>query len=44
MPDERPLSADEVAGHQFATAFRGFDQSEVRAFLAQVAAEVASLQ
>jgi DivIVA domain-containing protein len=44
MADETLIGADEVARKHFATAFRGFDQYEVRAFLAQVAAELASLQ
>jgi DivIVA domain-containing protein len=43
MADEQSIGADDVARKQFGTAFRGFDQYEVRAFLAQVAAEVASL-
>jgi DivIVA domain-containing protein len=41
---EQPIGADQVARKQFGTAFRGFDQYEVRAFLAQVAAELMSLQ
>jgi DivIVA domain-containing protein len=44
MAEATSMGADEVARKQFATAFRGFDQYEVRAFLAQVAAELASLQ
>src|SRR5688500_520408 len=43
MSDDQPIGADDVARKHFATAFRGFDQYEVRAFLAQVAAELASL-
>ncbi|MCU1485045.1 MAG: hypothetical protein JWN67_1791 [Actinomycetia bacterium] len=43
MADEQPIGADDVARKQFATAFRGFDQYEVRTFLAQVAAELGSL-
>ncbi|MCU1379011.1 MAG: DivIVA domain, partial [Acidimicrobiales bacterium] len=43
MADETPIGADDVARKQFATAFRGFDQNEVRAFLAQLAAELGSL-
>ena len=38
------IGADEIARKQFSTAFRGFDQSEVRAFLGQLAASLASLQ
>jgi len=44
MADDQPISADDVARKQFATAFRGFDQYEVRAFLARVATELASMQ
>src|SRR5688500_11677804 len=44
MADDQPISADDIAGKQFGTAFRGFDQYEVRAFLGRVAAELASLQ
>ena len=36
------LSAEEVASKEFPVSFRGFDQHEVRAFLAQVAAELAA--
>lgn len=43
MADDQPIGADDVARRQFNTAFRGFDQHEVRAFLAQIAAELASL-
>ena len=43
MADEQPIGADDVARKQFATTFRGFDQHEVRAFLTQVAAELAAL-
>jgi DivIVA domain-containing protein len=43
MADEQqPIGADDVARKQFATAFRGFDQYEVRAFLARLAAELAA--
>jgi DivIVA domain-containing protein len=38
------MGADEVARKQFSTAFRGFDQYEVRAFLAQVASTIATLR
>jgi DivIVA domain-containing protein len=38
------MGADEVARKQFSTAFRGFDQYEVRAFLAQVASTLATLR
>lgn len=44
MAEARPLGADEVAGRDFATGFRGFDQHEVRAFLGRLAAELAALQ
>src|SRR4051812_50225378 len=44
MADEKPIGADDVARKQFDTAFRGFDQHEVRAYLARVATELASLQ
>ncbi|MDP8954161.1 MAG: DivIVA domain-containing protein [Actinomycetota bacterium] len=36
------LGAEEVAAREFPVAFRGFAQHEVRAFLAQVAAELAA--
>ncbi|MBW3575830.1 MAG: DivIVA domain-containing protein [Actinobacteria bacterium] len=36
------LGAEEVASKEFPVKFRGFDQHEVRAFLAQVAAELAA--
>ena len=36
------LGAEEVASKEFPVTFRGFDQHEVRAFLAQVAAELAA--
>ncbi len=36
------LGAEEVAAKEFPVAFRGFGQHEVRAFLAQVAAELAA--
>jgi DivIVA domain-containing protein len=38
----KPLHADQVAGKEFSLSFRGFDQSEVRAFLAHVAAELSA--
>src|SRR3954452_9974129 len=37
-----PLHADEVARKEFPLSFRGFDQHEVRSFLAQVAGELGS--
>jgi len=43
MADEQMIGADDVARKHFATAFRGFDQYEVRAFLAQIAAELSAL-
>ncbi len=36
------LGAEEVASKEFPVSFRGFNQHEVRAFLAQVAAELAA--
>jgi DivIVA domain-containing protein len=39
---EDALSAEDVAGKEFPVTFRGFGQHEVRAFLAQVAAELAA--
>src|SRR4051812_47003865 len=44
MADDQPIGADDVARKQFATAFRGFDQLEVRSYLAQIGAELASLR
>lgn len=44
MADDHPITADDVARKQFATSRRGFDQNEVRSFLASVAAELASLR
>src|SRR5579875_615609 len=41
---EESLSADLIAQRGFTTAFRGFDPAEVKAFLAQVAAEVRLLR
>lgn len=38
------FNAAEVARKEFATGFRGFDQYEVRAYLAKVAAEMGMLQ
>ena len=37
-----PLHVDQVAGKSFSVGFRGFDQHEVRAFLKQVAGELAA--
>src|SRR5688572_29300188 len=37
-----PLHADQIASRDFSTSFRGFDQHEVRSFLAQVATELAT--
>src|SRR3970040_1162244 len=42
MTDE--LDAEGIARKQFSTAFRGFDQHEVRAFLGQVATTMATLR
>src|SRR3954467_12837637 len=42
MPDRTPLGADEVARKDFSTAFRGYEQHEVRSYLGRVAAEVAA--
>ena len=42
-PPEPTLSPEEVASRTFATAFRGFDPVEVRAFLGQVADELTAL-
>ena len=39
-----PLHADQIASRDFSTSFRGFDQHEVRSFLAQVATELATAQ
>ncbi|MCU1500828.1 MAG: hypothetical protein JWM12_182, partial [Ilumatobacteraceae bacterium] len=44
FPRPDPSSPDAVAKASFATARRGFDQSEVRDFLRMVAAELARLQ
>src|SRR6185436_1202996 len=40
---EDTIGAEDVARKQFSTGFRGFDQYEVRAFLAQVASTLATL-
>jgi DivIVA domain-containing protein len=37
-----PLHADQIASRDFSTSFRGFDQHEVRSFLAHVATELAT--
>ncbi|MGC8626527.1 MAG: DivIVA domain-containing protein [Acidimicrobiales bacterium] len=37
LPD---MSADQIAGRRFAQSWRGYDQTEVKQFLAQVAAQV----
>ncbi|MDP8988129.1 MAG: DivIVA domain-containing protein [Actinomycetota bacterium] len=42
MSTEDALGAEEVASKEFPVTFRGFGQHEVRAFLAQVAAELAA--
>src|SRR3954453_4761520 len=50
MADDRgqqegtPLTADEVAGHEFPTTFRGYEPSDVRAFLERVAARLRSAE
>lgn len=41
---ERRIAADDVARHRFTSTFRGYDQHEVRAYLGQVAAELAGSQ
>ena len=40
MADERRLAADDVATRAFATSFRGFEPSEVRAYLGRLAEEL----
>jgi DivIVA domain-containing protein len=44
MPGTEGFDASEVARKEFATGFRGFDQYEVRAYLAKLAAEMGVLQ
>ncbi|HUF31795.1 MAG TPA: DivIVA domain-containing protein [Acidimicrobiales bacterium] len=44
MAEKHKIVADEVARKAFATSFRGFDQYQVRAFLGEVAAELAATQ
>src|SRR5258706_170414 len=43
MADDEVLDAEAVAAKPFSTAFRGFDQYEVRAYLGALAAELAAL-
>ena len=39
-----PVHADQVARKEFSVGFRGFDQHEVRAFLARVAGELSACE
>lgn len=44
MVDRAPITAEDVARREFPTSFRGFEQYAVRAYLGQVAAELAVSQ
>lgn len=41
---ERPVQPEEIEGREFFVGLRGYDKDEVNAFLAEVAAELRSLQ
>ena len=43
-PDDLRFLPERVARHQFATAFRGFDPDEVRAYLGELGEELRTLR
>src|SRR4051794_15063795 len=42
--DNTPVTPDEVAHHEFATTFRGYDPGEVRSFLERVSGRLRALE